>query len=220
MLHILTNSSKPVLQPIERISEILFGLIMVLTFTCSLSVADAGRTEVRALLVGALGCNLAWGIIDAVFYLMDCFAIQGRGILTLQSLRQVSNPAQAQGLIAQALPPVLVSVLSASDFELMQQKLNGIADVPERPRLNRKDWVGAAGVFLSVVLATFPVVIPYVLISDVKAAVRVSNGVAILMLFLAGYAFGKYAGHRPLSMATAMVLLGAGLVAITIFLGG
>jgi len=220
MLHILTNSSKPVLQPIERISEILFGLIMVLTFTCSLSVADAGRTEVRALLVGALGCNLAWGIIDAVFYLMDCFAIQGRGILTLQSLRQVSNPAQAQGLIAQALPPVLVSVLSASDFELMQQKLNGIADVPERPRLNRKDWVGAAGVFLSVVLATFPVVIPYVLISDVKAAVRVSNGVAILMLFLAGYAFGKYAGHRPLSLATAMVLLGAGLVAITIFLGG
>jgi hypothetical protein len=220
MLHILTNSSKPVLQPIERISEILFGLIMVLTFTCSLSVADAGRTEVRALLVGALGCNLAWGIIDAVFYLMDCFAIQGRGILTLQSLRQVSNPAQAQGLIAQALPPVLVSVLSASDFELMQQKLNGIADVPERPRLNRKDWVGAAGVFLSVVLATFPVVIPYVLISDVKAAVRVSNGVAILMLFLAGYAFGKYAGHRPLSMATAMVLLGAGLVAITILLGG
>jgi hypothetical protein len=220
MLHTLTNSSEPVLQPMERISEILFGLIMVLTFTCSLSVADAGRAEVRALLVGALGCNLAWGIIDAVFYLMDCFGIQGRGILTLRSLRQVSSPAQVQGLIAHALPPVLVSVLSPSDFELMQQKLNGIADMPQRPRLNKKDWVGAAGVFLSVVLATVPVAIPFVLISDVKAAMRVSNGIAILMLFLTGYAFGKYAGHRPLSMATAMVLVGAGLVAITIFLGG
>jgi hypothetical protein len=33
---------------------------MVLTFTGSLSVADAGRADVRAMLIGALGCNLAW----------------------------------------------------------------------------------------------------------------------------------------------------------------
>ena len=38
---------------------------MVLTFTGSLSVAEAGRDDVRTMLIGALGCNLAWGIIDA-----------------------------------------------------------------------------------------------------------------------------------------------------------
>ena len=64
----LIKSSKRVLEPHERISEVLFGLIMVLTFTGSLSVAQAGRDDVRAMLIGALGCNLAWGIIDAVFY--------------------------------------------------------------------------------------------------------------------------------------------------------
>ena len=58
------TSSKSVLDPIERISEVLFGLIMVLTFTGSLSVAEAGREDVRVMLLGALGCNLAWGIID------------------------------------------------------------------------------------------------------------------------------------------------------------
>lgn len=34
----------------ERISEALFGLIMVLTFTCTISVSQAGRQEVRVLL--------------------------------------------------------------------------------------------------------------------------------------------------------------------------
>ena len=38
------KSSKRVLDPIDRVSEVLFGLIMVLTFTGSLSVAEAGRT--------------------------------------------------------------------------------------------------------------------------------------------------------------------------------
>jgi len=54
-------SRKRVLEPNERISEVLFGLIMVLTFTGSLSVAESGRDDVRAMLIGALGCNLAWG---------------------------------------------------------------------------------------------------------------------------------------------------------------
>jgi hypothetical protein len=67
----MNNSSRSpssrVLEPGERISEVLFGLIMVLTFTGSLSVAEAGREDIRTMLVGALGCNLAWGIIDAVF---------------------------------------------------------------------------------------------------------------------------------------------------------
>jgi hypothetical protein len=62
----------------ERVSEILFGLIMVLTFTCSFSVIHAGREEVREMLIGALGCNLAWGIIDAFFCLMSRLSEQGQ----------------------------------------------------------------------------------------------------------------------------------------------
>src|SRR5204863_508677 len=51
------GSSRRVLEPIERISEVLFGVIMVLTFTGSLSVAEAGREDVRTMLIGAIGCN-------------------------------------------------------------------------------------------------------------------------------------------------------------------
>src|SRR5205807_9116813 len=102
MLESLINADERLLNPMERITEVLFALIMVLTFTCSFSVADAGREEVRTMLIGALGCNLAWGIIDAVFYLMASFSHRGRGILILGALRQVSSTAEAHQIIAQA----------------------------------------------------------------------------------------------------------------------
>jgi hypothetical protein len=211
---------KRVLDPVERISEVLFALIMVLTFTCSFSVADAGREEVRTMLLGALGCNLAWGIIDAVFYLMACFGERGRAILTLGALRQASSPAQAHQIIAQALPPVLVSVLSTSDLEVLRERLGHVREMPHRPRLGKREWLGAVAVFLVVVFSTLPVIIPFALIANTRLALRVSNCVAVGMLFLAGYAFGKYAGHRPWTMAGMMVFLGAALVGTTILLGG
>jgi hypothetical protein len=216
----VVKPSKRLLEPIERISEILFALIMVLTFTCSFSVASAGREEVRTMLVGALGCNLAWGIIDAVFYLMGSFSAFGQRILRLRALRQITDPSEAHQLIAHALPPVLVSVLSSSDLENMRQKLDTLPEVPSNPRLVKQDWLAAFGVFLLIVATTLPVVLPFALIQDARLALRVSNATAVLLLFLSGYAFGRYSGQRPVGMGIGMVLLGSGMVAITISLGG
>src|SRR6266403_3975020 len=97
-------SSRRVLEPLARVSEVLFGLIMVLTFTGSLSVAEAGRADVRTMLIGALGCNLAWGIIDGVLYLMGCLAEKGRRLLTFRAVRRAADPKEAQRVIADALP--------------------------------------------------------------------------------------------------------------------
>jgi VIT1/CCC1 family predicted Fe2+/Mn2+ transporter len=65
-----------------------------------------------------------------------------------------------------------------------------------------------------------PVLVPFAIIRNARPALRVSNGVAIVMLFLTGYAFGRHTGHRPARMGIAMVILGGALVAITILLGG
>src|SRR5512147_2735683 len=94
------RSSKRVLEPIERVSEVLFGLIMVLTFTGSLSIAEAGRDDIRAMLIGALGCNLAWGIIDAVLYLMGSLAEKGRNLAAFRAVRQAVDPHQAQRIVS------------------------------------------------------------------------------------------------------------------------
>ena len=220
MLEGLAIPQNRVLDPVERISEVLFALIMVLTFTCSFSVADAGREQVRTMLLGALGCNLAWGIIDAVFYLMACFGARGRAILTLSALRQASSTAQAHRVIAQVLPPLLASVLSTSDLETLRERMGRVRETPLHPRLGKREFMGAVAVFLVVSLSTFPVIIPFVLIANARVALRVSNGVAVFMLFLAGYAYGRYMGYHPLRMAGAMVLLGIALVGTTILLGG
>jgi hypothetical protein len=220
MLERLTNPSERLLEPMERISEVLFGLIMVLTFTCSFSVAEAGREEVRAMLIGALGCNLAWGIIDGVFYLMGSFSAQGRGILQLRALRTFADPSDAHRMIADALPPLVASVLSPAELEVMRQKLNQLPEPPARPRLSRDDWLGALGVFLIVFVSTLPAVLPFIFIGHPRTALRTSNAIAVVMLFLVGYRFGHYAGHRPWRMGAAMVILGSLMVGITISLGG
>src|SRR6188768_559963 len=110
---------KRVLEPDERVAEVLFGLIMVLTFTGSLSIAEAGRDDVRAMLIGALGCNIAWGIIDGVLYLMGCLAEKGRDLATYRAVMQASDPMQAHRLIADALPPVLASVVRPDEIDRM-----------------------------------------------------------------------------------------------------
>src|SRR5204863_2659258 len=110
-------SSRRVLEPIDRVSEVLFGLIMVLTFTGSLSVAEAGRGEVRTMLIGALGCNLAWGVIDGVLYLMGSLAEKGRRLATLQAVRKAADPQKAQQLVAGALPPLIASVMQPSELD-------------------------------------------------------------------------------------------------------
>ena len=211
---------KRALDPIDRVSEVLFGLIMVLTFTGSLSVAEAGREDVRTMLVGALGCNLAWGLIDAVFYLMGCLAEKGRDLATFRAVREAPDPGRAQRLIADALPPVVASVLEGAELESMRLRLRNLPQPPERARLGKDDARGALGVFLLVFLSTFPVVIPFIVMRDPVPALRVSNAIAVVLLFAAGYAFGRLTGRGPVWMGSAMVLLGSILVGITIALGG
>jgi len=214
------RSSGRVLEPIDRVSEVLFGLIMVLTFTGSLSVAEAGRDDVRTMLIGALGCNLAWGIIDGVLYLMGCLAEKGRGLLTFRALRKATDPSAAQRLIADALPPVIASILQPAELDTMSRRLKDLPELPEQARLRRDDWLGAVGVFLLVFLCTFPVVIPFIFMHNAGPALRVSNAIAIVMLFLTGYAFGRMTGRHPWLVGISMVVLGLILVSITMALGG
>ncbi len=208
------------LDPIDRISEILFGLIMVLTSTGTLSVITAGRAEVKTMILGALGCNLAWGIIDAGLYLMSCLGERGGNLLKLRTVRQTSDPDAGRRTLADALPAPLVSVLSRDELESMRQKLIKLPASPQRPGLTKDEWLGALGICLLVVLSTIPVIIPFLFIDELRPALRVSNAIAIAMLFMCGYVFARTAGLRPWPTGLVMVAIGAVMVGIAIVLGG
>jgi hypothetical protein len=214
------KSSRRVLDPNERISEVLFGLIMVLTFTGSLSVAEAHRNEVRTMLIGALGCNLAWGIIDGVFYLMGCLAEKGRNLVTYRTVRKSEDAEEAQRLIAEAMPPVLARVIAPAELRMLYERFQKLPEPSDRVQLSGRDWRGALGTFLLVFLSTFPVTVPFIFMHSTLTAMRVSNAIAIVMLFFTGAAYGRYVGRAPWIFGVSMVALGCVLVALTIALGG
>ena len=195
------KSSDRILEPVDRISEVLFGLIMALTFTLTLGVVTADSIQVRTMLLAALGCNLAWGIIDAAVFLMARFNERGRNAVKLRAIREAADIRGAHRVIADALPPLLASVLPPAQLELMRQRLVQLPE-PERPRLTKRDGLGAAGICLLSFVSTFPIVIPFILIGDARLALRFSNAVAIAMLFVCGYAFGRCAGFRPWARAS------------------
>ena len=99
-----------VLEPGERISEILFGLIMALTVTGTTSVVTADRFQIRTMLIAALGCNVAWGIIDAGMYLMARLIERGSNALLLREIREAPDNQTAHRVIADALPPLLAAI--------------------------------------------------------------------------------------------------------------
>jgi len=209
-----------VLDPTERFAEILFGLIMVLTFTGSLSVAESGRQEVRTMLIGALGCNLAWGFVDAIMYLLNTLGQRGRALLILRRVRAAARAKDVSDLFEEALPGSVIEVLRPEELESIRQRLAAQPEPPARAGFQKSDFVGALGVFLLVFASTIPVVIPFLLTHDAMRALRFSNAVAIVMLFVAGWGLGRFSGYRPWLTGLVMVAIGAVLVAITMALGG
>ena len=90
----------------------------------------------------------------------------------------------------------------------MRLRLKALPEPPDRALLRTHDWLGALGVFLLVFLSTFPVVIPFIFMKDVTLALRVSNAIAIVLLFLTGHSFGRSIGRHPVRTGIAMVVLG------------
>jgi hypothetical protein len=214
------KSSKRVLDPNDRISEVLFGLIMVMTFTGSLSVAGAGREDVRTMLIGALGCNIAWGIIDGVLYLMGCLAEKGSHMATLRAVRQAVDPTDAHRIISEAVPPAIAKVLEPGDLEKVRQRLIQLPEPPDKACLKASDWWGGVAVFVLVFLSTFPVTVPFIFLHNAQGALRLSNLIALIMLFTLGVAYGRLVGRSAWLVGIAMIILGTVLVALTMALGG
>jgi VIT1/CCC1 family predicted Fe2+/Mn2+ transporter len=210
---------EPVLNPVDRVSELLFGLFMALTFVGAVSVAQSGRAEIHAMLVAALGCNLAWGLVDAVMYLVRTVTDRGRAITLLRSVR-AADAQTGRRLIAESLSRIAARLVSDTEIEAIRGRIVALPSVPARPRLKRDDLLAALAVFLIVVSSTFPVVLPFVVFADVGTAKAVSRAVALTMLFLGGLALGRYAGYGSWKVGLMMAGLGSVVVTAVMALGG
>jgi VIT1/CCC1 family predicted Fe2+/Mn2+ transporter len=172
------------------------------------------------MLIGALGCNIAWGLVDGVMFLLAALTERGRNLAILREVRSTPDPVRARQLITEALPPVVAATMEAGEVERIRSRLIGLPEPPTRPRLSAADFRTAVGVFLLVFLATLPVALPFTFLSEAQRALRLSNGIALVMLFLGGYYLGRHGGRNPWLSGLVMLSVGVVLVWATIALGG
>ena len=119
-----------VLSPVDRVSEMLFGLFMALTFVGAMSVAESGREQVRDMFIAALGCNLAWGLVDAMMYLVRTVTDRGRSLTLVRSVRGAPDAETGRGFIEQSLSRPLAGLVSSAEIEAMRRRIVALSSVP------------------------------------------------------------------------------------------
>jgi VIT1/CCC1 family predicted Fe2+/Mn2+ transporter len=214
------ETREPILDTVDRVSELCFGLFMALTFVGAVSAVTAGEDAGRKMLYTALGCNLAWGLADAVMFLVRTLADRGKRLTLAHTVKNEPDAATGVRALRDALSKTMKPLVADTELELIRARIIGTTTLPHRPRLLLQDYIGAAGVFVLVVLATFPVALPFVLFKDTSTALIVSRVLTLVMLFCSGIALGRHAGFGGWIAGLAMVALGVALTIAIIALGG
>ena len=210
------------LDPGDRVGELLFGLIMVLTFTLGAGIELGDREETRELLFAALGCNAAWGIIDAALYLMARLSERGRLYRVVKTIQQTTDPEQARALVEreldERLPEIVRPEVRASFATHVFERVREMKLQPTS--VTAEELWAALAVFWLVFLTALPAVVPFVLIREPNIAMRVSNAMLIGLLFYTGWRWAAFPGARRFRTGLFMALLGVALVIVAIALGG
>jgi VIT1/CCC1 family predicted Fe2+/Mn2+ transporter len=211
------------LDPLDTLAELIFGLLMVLTFT--LGARLLGPEELvdgRELLIAAIGCNIAWGIIDGFLFLLGRIFERRRIASTFAAIATLGDDDAGLNAVRNELASELTELGNVDDRERFYASIAAAArrHPPPPIRVTLKDLSGAALVFCLVVATAIPAALPFLIVSDPYLALRLSNAVLVVLLFLAGYWWGKHIGASPLVAGALIMSIGVVLVLIAIPLGG
>ncbi|BAO91597.1 VIT1/CCC1 transporter family protein [Caballeronia cordobensis] len=209
-----------VLDTVDRVSEMCFGLFMALTFVGTVSAATSGEDAGRKMLFTALGCNLAWGLADAVMYLVRTIADRARRHALALAVQRERNAAAGVRALRERVSAALDPFISDADLEAIRKRIAASEALPERARFVRADFLAALAIFIIIVLSTFPVAAPFVIFTHVPTALLISRVLTLAMLFICGFALGGYAGWSGWKAGLSMMALGVLLTMAIIALGG
>lgn len=210
--------------PATSLAEVMFGLIMTLTFTlgAGIIIEDEGREGARQLLIALIGCNIAWGIIDAALYLVGQLFNRGQRRRLVWAVRNAADARSASALVANELDDLLQNVTSAAERESLYAHIAmNLRLTPSNIGLvTKSDLLGAAASFWLVALASLPAAIPFLIIDEARLALRISNAVLLATLFVTGYWWARYTLGSPWLVGCAFLIGGIVLVLVAIALGG
>ena len=219
------------LDPIDRLSETIFSILILLTFTLAFRIikfsgspqASFTSENVNELLIGALSAILAWGLIDGVMYALLGLFERGERHRLLKNIQAAESEPEAVSTIADELDYILEPI---SD-DAVRQKLYAsvythLKDSQPRPvSFNRYDFTGALGHVVVALIAVVPSLTPLLLLRhDPALAIRISNIVSFVVLFIVGYRWGQYTGANPWRTGLLLTAVAMVMVLVAIPLGG
>src|SRR6476619_5511719 len=208
------------LDPATSLAEVLFGLIMTLTFTlgAGIIIEDEGREGARELLIAVIGCNIAWGVIDGALYLVNEWFDRGRLRRLGQAIRGAPDEKAAKSLVAGELDELLEDVTAVPEREALYARIaaNVRAKPPRANTVGKSDFMGAFTSFWLVVLTSAPAAITFLLFADARFALRVSNAILLAFLFVTGYFWARYTLGKPWLVGLTLLVGGFVLVGVAI----
>jgi hypothetical protein len=208
---------QPVLDTVERVSEMCFGLFMALTFVGAV-FATSDSQDGRTMFYTALGCNFAWGLVDAVMYLVRTLTIRGKLLSVARAVRTAPDAAAGTVALRDGMPPPWTTLATDAEIEAMRGRLAAM-ELPERPQstarpLRRAGNLHHRGLHHVSRRAAFR--------RDGRHPSRAA-GLAhphARDALRRGLALGRYAGYGSWRTGFAMIGLGIALTAAIIALGG
>jgi VIT1/CCC1 family predicted Fe2+/Mn2+ transporter len=219
------------LDPIDRLTEAIYAVLIVMTFTMAYRAIDFNQFSQRdvsqaviSLALAAFGCAVAWGMIDGVMYVLLSMLERGESSRLLRKVKAAQGEQAGIDVLAGHMDSALENLMTNEERrQIYQQAYVRMVDNEPKPiGFKRDEFLGALGVMFIAIVVTFPVLIPLVVFRhDADLALRASNVMAIFMLFLFGFQWGKYAGNKqPLRVGLLLAGLGVVMVLIAIPLGG
>ena len=210
------------LDPADRMSELLFGLIMTLTFTLGASlVIEEGPDATRALLLGVLGCNLAWGLIDGLLYIFGAMFERGATNRAAHLYHQQGREVLAEKINEYVTTTYGNAVTETTRSALQRDIVEHVARTRPPPvGIIRDDIYGAIASFLLVVSTSAPALIPFMVLDDRLTALRTSNFLMIGLIYLIGYQWAATIDANRHRVGFTMAFGSLVIVQLTILLGG
>jgi hypothetical protein len=212
------------LDPASSLGEIMFGLIMTLTFTLGAGIImqEEGRAGAHELLIALIGCNIAWGVIDAAMYIVNELFTRGKRRRIGEAVRSAPDESSGLEVVAKELDPLLEDVAADSERSALYARIAAkVRTTPQEPnRITKADFMGAFWSFWLVVISSAPAAIPFLVVDDAFRALRISNAILLAILFFTGYKWARYTLGNPWVVGLIFLSGGIGLVLMAIALGG
>ena len=210
------------LDPSERMSEVLFGVIMTLTFTLGAGmIIKEGPNAARDLLIGVVGCNIAWGVIDGLLFIFGAMFTRGSRYRVSRVLAKEGRET-AEAKLCEYLKNTYGDAISEPTRKVFcREVIEHVSVKPPAPvKMIREDVFGAMANFLLVALTSVPAVLPFLVFHRHMLALRISNLLLIAIMFFVGWKWADHINANRWRIGLGMMVGGLLLVQFTILLGG